>query len=192
MASVDAKLLPNTSTNLKAGKKRRYLVCNPQDVLELWQNLKLSTSYCLSEEVIASLDAHGMEYVIGFSYVWVNGLLFFYHLILEPVKISDHSVGEELHCRVCLITFTDNEDFRSHYKDDWHRYNLKNKLRGRSPLSQENFAEIECGISSISGSESDDEKSPSKPISGSPKLYFENETGTQMAIYRALLHPKKV
>ena len=107
----------------------------------------------------------------------------------------DDLLGEELHCRTCQVSFGDEEEYRSHYRDDWHRYNLKTKLRGKDPLSQEEFAEIEDGVSSISGSESDDDegaRSPSKPAIGSPKVYFQNNSGQQMALYRILLHPKKV
>jgi len=71
---------------------------------------------------------------------------------------------------------------------------LKQKLNGRPPLSQEKFVEMEDGISSISGSDSEDEDGLQalKSSVGSPKVCFQNENGKQMAIYRVLLLPKKV
>ncbi len=103
-------------------------------------------------------------------------------------------VGEELHCRTCLISYFDKEDYRLHYRDDLHRYNLKLKLAGRLPVSQDEFCEIEDGISSLSGSDSEEDTSEetTKVSAGSPKIYFQNQSGQKMALYRSLLHQKKV
>lgn len=128
--------------------------------------------------------------------VWIshNILIIFVYSADEPLKTADPILGDELHCRTCLVSFTEEEDYRAHYKDDWHRYNLKQKLNGRPPLSQEKFVEMEDGISSISGSDSEDEDDLQalKSSVGSPKVCFQNENGKQMAIYRVLLLPKKV
>ena len=64
----------------------------------------------------------------------------------EPIKTTDYVLGEELHCRTCLVSFSDKEDYRFHYRDDLHRYNLKLKLAGKPPVAQEEFGEIEDGI----------------------------------------------
>lgn len=112
----------------------------------------------------------------------------------EPIKTTDYVLGEELHCRTCLVSFSDKEDYRFHYRDDLHRYNLKLKLAGKPPVAQEEFGEIEDGISSLSGSDSEEDTSEEtiKISTGSPKIYFQNQTGQKMALYRSLLHPKKV
>jgi hypothetical protein len=112
----------------------------------------------------------------------------------EPIKTTDQLLGEELHCRTCLISFTGNDDYRLHYRDDLHRYNLKLKLNGKPPISQDEFCEIEDGISSISGSDSEEDSSEGtlKASVGSPKIYFQNQAGQKMAVYRCLLHSKKV
>lgn len=93
-----------------------------------------------------------------------------------------------------MITFSGLDDYRLHYKDDLHRYNLKLKLCGKPIVNQEEFCEIEDGISSISGSESEDERSvvSKTGVVGSPKIYFHNHIGQKMAVYRSLLHSKKV
>lgn len=92
------------------------------------------------------------------------------------------------------MSFPGMDDFRLHYRDDLHRYNLKLKLFGKPPINQEEFCEIEDGISSISGSESE-EDTPTEKIKatiGSPKVYFQNQVGQKMSVYRCLLHSKKV
>jgi len=83
------------------------------------------------------------------------------------------------------------DEFRLHYQDDWHRFNIKAKLRGRSSISQEEFSSIEDGISSISGSESEGETT-SKTYSGSPRIVFQNGQGQQMSIFKCLVYQKKV
>jgi len=112
----------------------------------------------------------------------------------EPVRTSDQLLGEELHCRTCFISFVGNDDYRLHYRDDLHRYNLKLKLIGKQPITQDEFCEIEDGISSISGSDSEEDSSEGtlKASVGSPKIYFQNKAGQKMAVYRCLLHSKKV
>ena len=111
----------------------------------------------------------------------------------DVTRMTDDVLGEELHCRTCMTSFGSKEDYRIHYRDDWHRYNLKSKLKDRPPVSQDDFFAMEDDISSISGSESEDEKSEEIIRSvGSPKVFFKNNHGQEMAIYRCLLHPKKV
>ncbi|XP_069765408.1 cytoplasmic 60S subunit biogenesis factor ZNF622 [Narcine bancroftii] len=44
-------------------------------------------------------------------------------------------------CMTCRVAFTDAEIQRSHYKADWHRYNLKRKVADMSPVTAENFQE---------------------------------------------------
>jgi pre-60S factor REI1 len=39
--------------------------------------------------------------------------------------------------------FEDQVQQRLHYKLDWHRYNLKRKLGGLEPVTEEKFTELE-------------------------------------------------
>lgn len=56
-------------------------------------------------------------------------------------------------CLVCGVTFAALDEQRSHFKSDWHRLNVRRKLRGLSVLSEEDAARlIDDGVSSISGS----------------------------------------
>ncbi|XP_059801601.1 cytoplasmic 60S subunit biogenesis factor ZNF622 isoform X1 [Hypanus sabinus] len=44
-------------------------------------------------------------------------------------------------CMTCRVAFTDTEVQRTHYKTDWHRYNLKRKVADMPPVTAENFQE---------------------------------------------------
>lgn len=73
---------------------------------------------------------------------------------------SPLSVSRTMMCSVCNANFTNRSDQILHYKLDWHRFNLKLKLQGEKPVSEEKFVEVSGNISSLSGSDSEnDEKS---------------------------------
>lgn len=42
-------------------------------------------------------------------------------------------------CITCRVAFADAEFQRSHYKSDWHRYNLKRKVADLPHVSAEGF-----------------------------------------------------
>jgi len=44
-------------------------------------------------------------------------------------------------CIACNVVFTDAEIQRSHYKTDWHRYNLKRKIAELPPITEIEFQE---------------------------------------------------
>lgn len=49
-------------------------------------------------------------------------------------------------CNICLgAVFTDVEDQRSHFRSDWHRYNVKARLEKGKVVSEQDFAIlVEC------------------------------------------------
>lgn len=172
-------------------KWKRYLICNQHDVSEIWNELELCSSVtAICDEVPVLEGRFVLNIQIYFKFQSILTDLF----TSEPIRTNDELLGEELHCRTCLISFSGNDDYRLHYRDDLHRYNLKLKLIGKSPVSQDEFCEIEDGISSISGSDSEEDSSEGtlKASVGSPKIYFQNQAGQKMAVYRCLLHSKKV
>ncbi|KAL7938348.1 hypothetical protein V8C35DRAFT_330298 [Trichoderma chlorosporum] len=60
-------------------------------------------------------------------------------------------------CSLCQVAFPTVVGYRSHVKSDFHTYNLKQKLRGQSPVFEAEFEElIETLDESLSGSDSDD------------------------------------
>ena len=40
-------------------------------------------------------------------------------------------------CTACASSFDSSEEQRTHYKEDWHRYNLKRKVAGLTPVGRE-------------------------------------------------------
>lgn len=63
-------------------------------------------------------------------------------------------------CLLCGSTSLDVHGQRGHVKSDWHKYNLKQKLRGNKPVSEIDFErlveDLEESISGEDSSESDD------------------------------------
>ncbi|XP_028967691.1 zinc finger protein 622 [Galendromus occidentalis] len=48
--------------------------------------------------------------------------------------------GSQLTCLTCKVLFATGELQRTHYRCDWHRYNLKRKVASLPPVSAEEFA----------------------------------------------------
>ncbi|KAI0172449.1 hypothetical protein GGR52DRAFT_590932 [Hypoxylon sp. FL1284] len=60
-------------------------------------------------------------------------------------------------CSLCALSFVTVEDQRGHLKSDLHHYNLKQKLRGRNPVSEPEFEKLIADLDeSLSGSDSTD------------------------------------
>ncbi|KAH6607271.1 c2h2 finger and ankyrin domain-containing [Trichoderma cornu-damae] len=69
---------------------------------------------------------------------------------------SDSFAGSQA-CSLCQLSFATVLDQRSHIKSDLHNYNLKQKLRGQSLVSEAEFEKlIETLDESLSGSDSGD------------------------------------
>ncbi|OCF43369.1 cytoplasmic protein [Kwoniella heveanensis CBS 569] len=78
--------------------------------------------------------------------------------------------GAALSCQTCPNAGFDTvEEQRAHFKSDWHRYNAKAKLAGRT-VGQEEFDNMVEGVSSISGSGSDSGSSSSSGSSSQSKV----------------------
>ncbi|KAI1141058.1 hypothetical protein F5Y05DRAFT_376260 [Hypoxylon sp. FL0543] len=57
-------------------------------------------------------------------------------------------------CSLCALSFASVQDQRSHLKSDLHHYNLKQKLRGQNPVSENEFEKLIADLDeSLSGSE---------------------------------------
>lgn len=59
--------------------------------------------------------------------------------------VGHTSTGKELGCLSCHMTFSGREEQVQHYKLDWHRYNIKRKLKGLEPVDQDHFEKISGG-----------------------------------------------
>ncbi|KAJ4147534.1 hypothetical protein LMH87_002046 [Akanthomyces muscarius] len=72
---------------------------------------------------------------------------------------TDASLVGSQSCSLCGQTFTNVLDQRGHLKSDLHHYNLKQKLRGKTPVSETEFEKlVEDLDESLSGSDSDDDE----------------------------------
>ncbi|PSR90572.1 hypothetical protein PHLCEN_2v4865 [Hermanssonia centrifuga] len=118
-------------------------------------------------------------------------------------------------CNICLAAvFADVNEQRTHYRSDWHRYNVKIRLNGGSPVGEAQFAQLVDGLEdSISGSESSsdsdvdsddavsalvhktkrlhrptksDDESPSSTGPNTPLIWFHSPPSTQLGIYKVL------
>jgi hypothetical protein len=50
-------------------------------------------------------------------------------------------------CNVCQGTsFANVDDQRSHFRSDWHRYNVKLRLNGKDPVVENKFAQLLEGV----------------------------------------------
>uniref|UniRef100_A0A8C2HQB6 Ankyrin repeat and zinc finger peptidyl tRNA hydrolase 1 n=1 Tax=Cyprinus carpio TaxID=7962 RepID=A0A8C2HQB6_CYPCA len=120
---------------------------------------------------------------------------------------SAGEVSDKMFCSACRCAFESREEQMEHYKLDWHRFNLRQRLEGSSVVTVEEF-EKKTGtgdISSISGSDSDseddDEVGPEETDSAldtdqstrrlSTKAVFQNMQGQYLSLYRCLLQNKK-
>ncbi|XP_069717381.1 tRNA endonuclease ANKZF1 [Phaenicophaeus curvirostris] len=116
-------------------------------------------------------------------------------------------VSERMCCSTCGQEFSSREEQTEHYRLDWHRFNLKQRLLGRRSLPAEVFEEkTRAGdVSSISGSdsESSDSSSESELLpsasdgAGNPqtrcshKILLRNAKGQLISAYRCVLGIRK-
>ncbi|ORY67690.1 uncharacterized protein BCR38DRAFT_427916 [Pseudomassariella vexata] len=69
---------------------------------------------------------------------------------------TDNLVGAQA-CSLCSLSFTSLQEQRSHLKSDLHYYNLKQKLRGKTLVSEVEFEKLIGDLDeSLSGSDSSD------------------------------------
>ncbi|KAK6166090.1 hypothetical protein SNE40_022861 [Patella caerulea] len=76
--------------------------------------------------------------------------------VIHKIKLT---VSDKMYCNCCDCVFEERKDQEQHYKSDWHRYNLRLKLGGLKSVKIEDFEKIANDVSSISGSEDDEEDS---------------------------------
>jgi hypothetical protein len=75
-------------------------------------------------------------------------------------ELVDNSLKLSTSCLHCGATFPNVQEQRRHAKSDWHAYNLKQKLRGRGAVTEDEFEKLVDNLDeSISGSEVSDSDS---------------------------------
>jgi hypothetical protein len=77
----------------------------------------------------------------------------------DAVPSSDSSSPKAgMACTLCSLAFADVQDQRSHARSDLHGYNLKQRLRGLTPVDEGDFEKLVGDLDeSISGSDTDSE-----------------------------------
>lgn len=65
---------------------------------------------------------------------------YFVDVLPEKVEWTQHKNTSHLSCSYCRVEFETVIQQREHYKLDWHRYNLKQHLLCRQPVTEEEFS----------------------------------------------------
>ncbi|XP_059651526.1 uncharacterized protein LOC132299090 [Cornus florida] len=105
-------------------------------------------------------------------------------------------------CNNCKAEFESLQDQRSHFKSDIHRLNIKLSIAGKETVKEEDFDDSTCDsffkdydVSSISGSEDEDDKESSLRNdvhrrlieSGKNKIFVYLQTGERVSVLKSLL-----
>ena len=76
------------------------------------------------------------------------------------LETSTGPVKPSTTCQLCGTTFSSVQEQRLHVKTDWHRYNLKQKMKGAQTISENEFEKLVDDLDeSISGSGSESSES---------------------------------
>ncbi|XP_046700988.1 ankyrin repeat and zinc finger domain-containing protein 1 isoform X2 [Silurus meridionalis] len=117
--------------------------------------------------------------------------------LVSPGEVSDRKF-----CSACQCSFDSREEQMEHYKLDWHRFNLRQRIAGRSPITVEEF-EKKTGMgdmSSISGSDSGDEEEDDNAVNDaisyggrpSTKVLLQNSQGQYLYLYRCAIQKRTI
>lgn len=127
-------------------------------------------------------------------------------------KVSPCSldISDKLFCSACDQIFQNHQEQREHYKLDWHRFNLKQRLKNKPLLSASDFEKQSSAgdLSSISGSDDSDSneedlptleegraeaEKPTRPPGFYPhRVLFTNAQGQFLYAYRCVLGPRQI
>ncbi|KAF8998549.1 hypothetical protein BDQ17DRAFT_1543980 [Cyathus striatus] len=111
----------------------------------------------------------------------------------SPEFASQQTATGPRACNVCLgVNFRDVDEQRTHFRSDWHKYNVKIRLRGGQPVGESQFAQLVEGLEdSLSGSassSSEDEASSSDAVSTllqkSKKLHLRSRSSSPSSVAR--------
>ncbi|XP_075685284.1 tRNA endonuclease ANKZF1 [Rhinoderma darwinii] len=131
---------------------------------------------------------------------------------VKPPEINDREaketnileISDRMTCSACQCAFDTREEQKEHYTLDWHRFNLKRRIKGAAALSEEDFQDKTGAgdVSSISGSDSEssddlesgtssESNNGSTPIvaqsSRAHKVIFRNGEEQLLSVYRCVL-----
>jgi hypothetical protein len=112
--------------------------------------------------------------------------------------LSQLSVSSSTSCSTCGVNFDSIQDQRQHFKLDWHRRNISNKLKGLKPISEDQFEAQLDNADQVSLSGSDSEESEHEPTEDEiltektlrhPKVFFTHTSEDQKlySIHKAIM-----
>ena len=113
----------------------------------------------------------------------------------ETAKLSEDltqlNVSATTACSTCGVNFDSIEEQRAHFKLDWHRFNISNKLKGLKIVNEEQF-EAQLDNISLSGSEDSDEDEDeiiAEKTLKHPKVFLTHteHQGQVFSIHKAIL-----
>lgn len=61
-------------------------------------------------------------------------------------SVAKAAPTRKMACSTCSVEFDDAAGYRAHCKSEWHNFNLKRKVKGLAPVSDEDFREIALDI----------------------------------------------
>ncbi|KAL2610192.1 hypothetical protein R1flu_028765 [Riccia fluitans] len=123
----------------------------------------------------------------------------------QNLSQAGSDLGTRWTCNGCKCSFQSSDEQRSHFKADWHRLNVKRRVVGKEPISEDDFTKVAEGqwkgdnddVSSISGSdsESDDPDSGSADGGGLKRMthrsnrihFILQNSGESISLWRAVV-----
>lgn len=54
-------------------------------------------------------------------------------------RVTQPGQGRRLACNACATEFETSDEHRAHHKSEWHRFNLKRKVKAMEPMSKDGF-----------------------------------------------------
>ncbi|KAG6546346.1 hypothetical protein Mapa_012387 [Marchantia paleacea] len=111
-------------------------------------------------------------------------------------------IGTRWTCNRCKSSFQSSDEQRSHFKSDFHRMNVKRRLVGKEPISEDDFTKVAEGgskgdnddVSSISGSDSESDDPDSTDNTGFRRMahrtnrihFVLQDSGESISLWRSL------
>lgn len=89
------------------------------------------------------------------------------------------SVGESFFCSNCHISYTDNDEYKAHYKSDFHRYNAKRRLVNLAPATMEQFLKKKNQVADLKQKAQDDQVDQSTKCEPCNKTFANKKTYNQ-------------
>ncbi|EXJ72417.1 uncharacterized protein A1O5_04921 [Cladophialophora psammophila CBS 110553] len=75
----------------------------------------------------------------------------------RQASLSEDGIATSTSCALCKVVFDNVQDQRLHVKSDFHRYNLKQSIKGISPVDESTFTRMIGDLDeSLSGSDSEE------------------------------------